>query len=632
MNDLLPAFEREIGVFQLSARTFAKRFPKIASRLDLSEGVTHDPHIERLIQSFALLSARVHKRLDDDFPLITESLLDVLYPHYLRPFPSCSVAHFDLGSSTGQLTAPTRVARGTSLNARQARGVACKFRTAYDVDLLPLRVKSASYRSGVVAPEGTARLPVSATAVLSVQLELVSGQMAWAKLPQALRFFMDAEPSLVSALREALCQRTVALMVQTTPHGPWAGPFKQRPEMAGFADDEALIDYDERSHPAYRLLTEYFAFPEKFNFIDLPLPKAALPVEADARSDDDGGAAPRAITLHFVLEGLRSDSDQARLLESITARTFVLGCTPVVNLFQQNADPIRVTHAATEYPVVVDARRAFGYEVYSIDKVFRVKQTPHGESIDEFRPFFSLYHDDMLGQGDAVGEKAPGRYWHTHRDASVAESSPGYELSMSIVDVDFEPAAPQTDTLSIQVTATNRDLPSLLSFGNVGGDLFMEGGSVAREIRLLRKPTPSYQFERGKGSLWRLVSHLSLNHLSLSGRGVEALKEMLRLYDLPQDAANRRQVDGLVSIEFAPATAWLAGEPFASFVRGTEVRLTVEEESFVGTGLSLFAAVLDRFFGLYVHLNSFTQLAIVSARTKQVLYQCPPRNGATALV
>ncbi|MEY2894204.1 MAG: type secretion protein, partial [Pseudomonadota bacterium] len=610
----------------------AARFPRIAGRLMVTAGAGEDPHVERLIQSFALLAARVHKRLDDDFPLITESLLDVLYPHYLKPFPSCAVAQFELGSSLAQLTTPTRLGRGTSLGTRPAKGVACKFRTAYDVDLLPLKVKSASYRHGVVAPEGTARLPVSATAVLSVQLELMSGQMIWAKLPQSLRFFLDGEPSLVSTLREALCQRTVALMVQTTTHGPWAGPFKQRPEMVGFADDEALIDYDERSHPAYRLLTEYFAFPEKFNFIDVPLPRQALPAADATGQQDDVPAGSRVITLHFVLEGLRSDSDQARLLESVTARTFVLGCTPVVNLFQQNADPIRVTHAATEYPVVVDARRAFGYEVYSIDKVFRVKQTPHGESIDEFRPFFSLYHDDMLGRGDAVGERAPGRYWHTHRDASVAETSPGYELSMSIVDVDFEPAAPQTDTLSIHVTATNRDLPSLLSFGNVGGDLFMEGGSVAREIRLLRKPTPSHQFERGKGSLWRLVSHLSLNHLSLSGRGVESLKEMLRLYDLPQDAANRRQVDGLVSIEFAPATAWLAGEPFASFVRGTEIRLTVEEESFVGTGLSLFAAVLDRFFGLYVHLNSFTQLTVISARTRQPLFQCPPRNGATALV
>jgi type VI secretion system protein ImpG len=125
---------------------------------------------------------------------------------------------------------------------------------------------------------------------------------------------------------------------------------------------------------------------------------------------------------------------------------------------------------------------------------------------------------------------------------------------------------------------------------------------------------------------------LSLNHLSLSGGGIDALKEMLRLYDLPQDATNRQQVDGLLSVDFVPATAWLAGEPFATFVRGTEVRLVVNEESYVGTGLSLLAAVLDRFFALYVHINSFTQLTVISARTRQPLFKCPPRNGATALV
>jgi len=329
---------------------------------------------------------------------------------------------------------------------------------------------------------------------------------------------------------------------------------------------------------------------------------------------------------------VRADSDEARLLETISDKNLLLGCTPVVNLFSQRADPIRITHKGNAYPVLPDGRRAFGYEVYSIDKVFRVKQTPQGDSIDEFRPFFSLQHDDLLGEGDRLGEAPPGRYWHAQVDEAVAAVSPGYELELSIVDINFDPAQPQTDTLSLQVTATNRDLPSLLSFGNTGGDLFIEGGSIAREIKLLRKPTPSYRFERGRGSLWRLISHLSLNHLSLSGRGVDALKEMLRLYDLPRDATNRRQVDGIVSIEFVPATAWLAGEPFASFVRGTEVRLLVDEDSYVGTGLSLFAALLDHFFGLYVQINSFAQLTVVSARTQQTLFQCPPRNGATRLI
>ena len=629
MNELLPDFERELAFLRRHAGEFAKQYPKIAGRLQLSGDVGEDPHVERLIQSFALLSARVHKRLDDDFPLVTESLLDVLYPHYLRPFPSCSVAQFDISSTAGQMSTATVIERGTTLTTRQVRGVTCKFRTAYAVQLAPVKVRSASYRHSVAAPEGS-KLPPASTAVISIQLDLLSGLFKWANLGETIRVYLDGEPSQVSPLREALCNKVIAVMVQTTAHGPWSGPYAQRPELAGFGDDEALIPYDERSHPAYRLLTEYFAFPDKFNFVDLPLPRAALPVVSEGAAD--AGAAVRTITLHFVLSGMNSDSDQARVLETISARNFALGCSPVVNLFQQNADPIRVTHAATQYPVVVDARRAFGYEVYSIDKVFRVKQTPQGESIDEFRPFFSLQHDDLLGEGDSLGEQAPGRYWHTQRDDAIAAVSPGYELEMSIVDVDFEPALPQTDTLSILVTATNRDLPSLLSFGGTGGDLFMEGGSIAREIRMLRKPTSAHSFERGKGNLWRLISHLSLNHLSLSGRGVDALKEMLRLYDLPQDAANRRQVDGLVSIEFLPATAWLQGEPFATFVRGTEVRLVVDEDNFVGTGLSLFAAVLDRFFGLYVHINSFTQLTVISSRSKQALFKCPPRNGATALV
>jgi type VI secretion system protein ImpG len=630
MDDLLPHYERELAFLRGEAKDFSQRYPKVAGRLQLANGVAEDPHVERLIQSFALLSARIQKRLDDDFPLVTESLLGVLYPHYLRPFPSCSIAHFDLGEGLGQMSGAATVERGTLLSTRQVRGVVCKFRTAFPVQLLPLSVRSASYRHAIAAPEGT-RLPATATSVVSVQFQLHSPRLSWASLPERLRVYLDGEPSQVSLLREALCNRTVGVMVQTTPHGPWSGPYASRPEMVGFGEEEALIDYDERSHPAYRLLTEYFAFPDKFDFIDLPLPRAAFPALRDESPLEEAGG-PLSVTLHFVLSGFRSDSDQARLLESISARNFVLGCTPVVNLFQQNADPIRVTHAATQYPVVVDSRRAFGYEVYSIDKVFRVKQTPQGESIDEFRPFFSLHHDDILGAGDSLGERPPGRYWHAQRDEGVAASSPGYELEMSIVDVDFEPAAPQTDTLSIHVTATNRDLPSLLNFGNAGGDLFMEGGSLAREIRMLRKPSATHSFERGRGSLWRLVSHLSLNHLSLSGRGVESLKEMLRLYDLPGHAANRRQVEGIQSVEFVPATAWLDGKPFATFVRGTEVRLVVDEESYVGTGLGLFAAVIDRFFGLYVHINSFTQLTVISARTRQPLIQCPPRNGATALV
>src|SRR3954471_4299036 len=124
MDELLPHYERELAFLRADAKAFAQRYPKIAGRLQLAAGVADDPHVERLIQSFALLAARAHKRLDDDFPLVTESLLDVLYPHYLRPFPACSIAQFDISSVAGQMSAPVVIDRGTMLNARPVRGVA----------------------------------------------------------------------------------------------------------------------------------------------------------------------------------------------------------------------------------------------------------------------------------------------------------------------------------------------------------------------------------------------------------------------------------------------------------------------------------------------------------------------------
>lgn len=612
MDELLPFYERELSLLRTHSKEFARAYPKIAGRLQLSGDVAEDPHVERMIESFALLAARVHKRLDDDFPLFTETFLDVLYPHYLRPFPSCSVAQFDLGSQAAQMSQSGHVPRGTVLASKQVRGVACKFRTAYATDLLPLRISQLRFRSAVVAPEGT-RLPAGATSMLSIQLDLTSAQMSFATLGvAALRCYLDGEASQVSVLREALTQRVVGACLQLAPTGPWQASQACAIRVAGFEADAALIDHDARSHPAYRLLTEYFAFPDKFNFIDIELP-AALRAERHARS----------ATLHLMLSGVRSDSVDAQLLETLSARQLVLGCTPVVNLFRQAADPVRVTHQAPTYPVLTDARRAYAYEIVSVERVTRVKQSPSGDTVEDFRPFYSLRHDELTEAG--------GRYWYLQRDEALAALSPGHETRIAIVDLDFEPASPQTETLSIEVCATNRDLPSQLAFGTPGGDLFLEGGSLAREIRLLRKPTASQRFERGRGALWRLISHLSLNHLSLQAGGIDALKEMLRLYDLPRSAVNRQQVDGIHAIAYTPKAAWLPGKPFATFVRGIEVRLTLDEANFVGTGVGIFAEVLDHFFGMYVHVNSFTQLVVLSHATGEVIWRGAPRNGDSAL-
>lgn len=624
MEDLLPYYERELAFLRNQSREFAQRYPKIASRLQLSGEASEDPHVERLIESFAFLAARIHKRVEDDFPLFTESLLEVLYPHYLRPFPSCSVAQFRLGSAATQLNDVVRVPRGELLRSRPLRGVACQFRTAYDVELAPVRLAHVNFRMAPPPLPG-GRWPDGTSAVVSIHLESLSPQFSLAGWQgKSLRVYLDGEPSLVSVLREALCSRSLGVMVESGDGRRTSSLLGERPRLVGFEDHESIIEHDARSHAAYRLLTEYFAFPEKFNFVDLPVPSG--PRETDTDIVLNGNR----LVLHVPLKGIRSDSDAARLLEDLDVHHLQLGCTPVVNLFRTPADPIRVTHARTMYPVVVDARRAYAYEVYGVQRVWCVRQSGQGESAQEFRPFYSLRHDDLLRDGERTQPRAC--YWYTQRDERTAAHSPGHELELGLVDADFQPGLAVNETLSLEVWATNRDLPTQLAIGQPGGDLFVEGGGAAQEIRLLRRPTACLRFARGQGVLWRLISHLSLNHLSLSQGGIDALKEMLRLYDLPRSAANQRQIDGLVAVEHRPAVAWLPGKPYATFVRGTDISLTVDESSFVGVGLHLFAEVINRFVGLYTHLNSFTRLRLVSARTGEELLSCSPRSGAQSLV
>jgi type VI secretion system protein ImpG len=613
LDQLLPYYEQELGFLRRHAREFSERYPKIAGKLLIGGEVCEDPHVERMIESFALLNARIAKRLDDDYPEFTEALLDVLYPHYLRPFPSCSIARMDAGDAAAQPGTATVIPRGTQLATRPVRGAPCTFRTAYPVTLAPLALTRARFDPILDAPDAV-RPPSQASAAIAITLAATGAAPIAALKLGSLRVFIDGEASFCAALRDALFMRAVCAYAEADGNGRWVALPAVPLRPAGFGDDEALIDFPARSHTAYRLLTEYFCFPEKFNFFDIDLAAlaAALP------------AGSRTITLHLALAGLRADSNAARILGTLAATNLLPGCTPVVNLFRQRGEPIRITHTTDSYPVLADARRAYAFEVQSIDSVRLVRQTPQGESIVEFRPFYSLRHGQM--------PDSSGHYWIMRRDALLAAKSPGYETQIALVDIDFDPADVETDTLSLELTCTNRDLPAALSYGVRGGDLFLAGGSAVEAISFLRKPTPSYRFEQGRGAHWRLISHLSLNHLSLSAGGIAALREMLALYDLPRSPASQRQIGGVLAVEHRPATAWLPGNPFACMVRGIEVRLTIDEEAFVGSGIDAFAHVIERFLGLYVHANSFTQLVIVSNKTGGELLRCTPRSGDLSLL
>lgn len=614
MDELLPYYERELGFLRRYSREFAERYPKIAGHLLMMGEVCEDPHIERMIQSFALLNSRISKRLDDDYPEFTEALLEVLYPHYLKPFPSCSIARFQYGSASTQVSGVSVIGRDTELKSRLIKGVACKFKTVYDVLVAPVSLTKASFDAIPNAPEAVV-LPAKTSSLIHITLHVDSAQTSFKQLNvESLRVFMDGESSFCAAFRDALFMRSTVAYVEVGQSGQWI-PLTRLPiAEVGFEAHEALINFDARSHPAYRLLTEYFSFPEKFNFFDLRLKEVLALLKEDTRT----------VTIHLALSGLRADSDTSRMLNTLSAKNALLYCTPVINLFKQSGDPIRVTQTTTSYPVVADSRRAYAYEIHSIDSVKLVRQTPQGEQVTEFKPFYSLRHGESIGNA--------GHYWVARRDELMAVKSPGYETEITIVDTDFDPAKVETQTLSIQLSCSNRHLPATLSYGSPEGDLFLEGGSVVKTVHFLRKPSASYRISRSGGMHWKLISHLSMNHLSLSDGGVDAFKEILSLYDLPRSVISQHQINGVKQIASKASQTWLKGNPFSCLVRGTEVRITIDEESFVGSGIHVFANVIDRFLSLYTNANSFTQLVMLSEKTGEELLRCLPRSGDLSLV
>jgi type VI secretion system protein ImpG len=634
MEDLLPYYERELAFLRTYSREFATRYPKIAGRLLIGGGVSEDPHIERMIEAFALLNSRVAKRLDDDYPEFTEALFDVLYPHYLRPFPACSIVRFDTAGVAPQLCAGAEVARHSLLSSRPVLGGPCTFRTAWPVNLAPLDITGARFDAIMSHPDAV-RVPAGAGASISITIAsraAADDQTSTAAVPAGaapkpaaqlgvaqhgmprLRVYIDGEPSFCAALRDTLFMRAVRAWIEMPGSGRWVALPGIPLAPAGFGDDEALVDFPSRSHTAYRLLTEYFCFPEKFNFfdIDLAMLGAAMP------------AAATAVTLHLALGGLRADSACARTLGSLAPQHLLPHCAPIANLFPMHADPINVTHLQPSYPVIPDGRRPHGYDVYAIDSVNMVRQNAQGEVVTEFRPFYSLRHGHAPEQS--------GHYWMMRRDEHAALVNPGHETQLTIVDIDLDPAAMQSQTLSVELTATNRDLPAALLVNQPGGDLQLGGGSNISMVQMLRKPTRSWRFARVGGVHWRLISHLSLNHLSLSDGGLDSFREMLALYDLPRSASTQRQIGGIRAIAYKTATAWLPGNPFACLVRGMEVRLAIDEEAFIGGGIHAFAQIIDRFLGLYVHANSFTQLTILAETTGEEIFKCPPRSGDLSLL
>lgn len=607
MEKLLPYYERELSMLRRAGAEFAARYPKLAGNLQLHGETCADPHVERLLQGCAFLNARVAKLLDDGYAHFTEALLGMLYPHLLRPIPSCSIARIDFGGAkAGQVTTASTLPRGTALKSLGRSAVTCRFRTAYDVTIAPLAITDVAFEPYIQAP-ATLALPPDAGSAIRITIESTLPNRPLAALElQTVRVFLDAEASLRALLRDLLFLRARCACVEAGTR--WHMLERVPVQPVGFADDEALLPAAMAEHGAYRLLSEYFAFPDKFDFIDLDL--AAVLQHAPA-------GCTRA-TVRIALADVRADDASARMLRTLSPDNLVLGCTPVINLFPQAATPIRITHRSSSYPLAPDELPGQACDIYSVDTVHLLRKTPEGSVVTEFVPYYALRH----GQEDSRS----GHYWRVQRDEDLAAIGAGHDTSLMLVDRDFSPHDADEGTASVTLTCTNRNVPHGMTYGRAAGDLAAEATTLP--IRLLRRPTLSYRQSSASQHQWALIAHLALNHRALTH---DSLTTMLRLYAQQDSTVSQRQIAGITALAQQPAMAWVRQPRGAAYLRGVEVRITLDEEAYAGTGIHAFAQLLDHLLGLHVHLNSFTQLVILAEPGGKELLRCLPRNGALTL-
>lgn len=615
-QQLLQLYEQELRYIREMGGEFARDYPKIAGRLGLEGLECADPYVERLLEGFAFLTARVQQKIDARFPDFTHQLMDLVYPHLTAPMPSMTVVQMHPDMNAATLAAGYNVPAGSVLRSLLGKGekTACEYRTAHAVTLWPLRITDARYlpNPGVMAARGLPT-PGGVRAALQLDLEVTNGDSIGDLPLDRLNLYLQGGDELPMWLYEIIHAAFAGVTLRDDTEHPAGICRDAGVRQPGFDRDEALLPPVRRSFEGYRLLQEYFAFPQRFLFAELT------------------GLQPTVRTLsgnRLEVSILLNRAD-ARLEHAVDHKAFALFATPAVNLFPRRADRIHLNHETTEFHVVPDRNRPMDFEVYQVLGV-----TGHGtsrESAREFRPFYRV--DWESSHGD------PGAYFTVRRLPRLSSSRQrkrgartgylGSEAYLSLVDAAQAPFSDDLRQLEVSALCTNRDLPIQMALGKGATDFTLETAAPVKSIRVVAGPTrPRPAFEPGE-TTWRLVSHLSLNYLSLvdedAETGARALRQLLALYVDARDPLSRH-AEGVISVRSRASVQRMPTHGPICFGNGITVSLHLDEDAFTGVGAFLLGAVLDRFLAKYVSINSFTQTVIETAQRGEII-RWPARTG-----
>lgn len=604
MNDLIQHYERELALLQRSMASFATRFAKAAARLGITGDHCDDPHVERLLQSFALVAAGISSRLEDEYPEFAESLIGAAYPQYLRPVPACAIIRFDVSDVVNQITAPTIVPRGATLGGKTHD---CHFRTVYDVTLAPILVARAHYAPATTAP-AAARLPADTSGVLSITFASARPEFQIDAIPGLVRVHVQGPDPVVSATIDTMMLRVGGAFVQGADNR-WTALEHVPLAPVGADPAQRLIEEDDARQPM-RLLFEYFAYAPKFNFVDV-----------DLRSLVRATGHGQSLTLHLAVRDVHPDSQTAQRLKLLTADNLALFCTPVVNLFRMASIPLKRAKETGGYIVPLHNTDVASSEVWSVDTVRAPGERRRPVVIE---PFVSLRH------GSAA--KPSGPYWILVRPDDTLRPPAESKVAVDLVGVDGRPVAyTGTDQLMADITYSNGERPRAMRFGADATDLLCEADALGARVVMLAQPTMPKRLALDGESAWRLIAQLAPQTSALTRAGLDESKQLLRQFATPY-SGQFGLIDALKSLSHKPVHLWLQGEPMPSIVRGLEIKLTVDEQAFATSTLSAMTSAMEVFLAQHVPEINFIQLVVISFNTGVEIRRCAPRRGTRPLV
>ncbi|MDR6412610.1 type VI secretion system baseplate subunit TssF [Paraburkholderia terricola] len=611
----LDYYNRELTYLRQLGAEFALQFPKIAGRLGMHGVDVADPYVERLLEGFCFLTARVQMKMDAEFPRFSQRLLDVVYPNALAPMPAMAIVQMTPDQNEGSLVRGFAVPAGTALQAKVASGevTPCEFRTAHDLVLWPLAVSQVRM-TGVPVDLPSGALRHGARAALRIRIEVTAGALANQLPLDQLTFYLSGPESQAARLVELVTAHVAGVVVHAPGDAARNAVVLDADAIAheGFHPSQAMLPNDGRMFEGYRLLQEYFAFPARYLFFSVSGLRRALA--------QCGG---NAFELTLLL-----DRDDAALASEIDTRHLALNCTPAVNLFPRRTDRIPVTPRTHEYHLVVDRVRPLDHEVYAVTRVTGHRIGDAGDC--DFHPFYASNGVDSGGSGAYYSIRREGRVASAQMRANGARTSyPGTEVFVSLVDRQQAPFDERVRQLSADTLCTNRDLPLLLPRG-AASDFTPKISAPLEHIKVLRGPSRPRPPLAQDAAAWRLISHLGLNYQPLTDiddeAGARALRELLGLYAQQGDAATRKQTGALQRLACEPVYRRLPECGPIVFGRGVRVTLTVDEQAFAGDSPYLIGAVLEQFFARHASINAFTEFALHSVQRGEFA-QWPARVG-----